>query len=136
MKKAQTFLLVSIGILLIFSFTIVFASGKGEEPVELVFWWWGEQEAVGLEGWVNETVTLFEAEYPNIAVETVLQATENVIDDFTTASAAGTPPDLQYLWNGIYHQENVWLGYIEPLDDWIPAGELADMYATDLSMYQ
>ena len=142
MKKARLFLLVAIALLLVFSFTFVVASsekaggGKAEGPVELVFWWWGEQEAAGLEGWVNETVELFEAEYPNITVETVLQATENVIDDFTTASAAGTPPDLQYLWNGIYHQENVWLGYIEPLDDWIPADELKHMYASELSNYQ
>ena len=148
MRKARTFLLISSAILLIFSFTFVFAGsgkgkeaapeggGKAEEPVELVFWWWGEQEAVGLEGWLNETVALFEAEYPLIKVETVLQATDNVIDDFTTASAAGTPPDLQYLWNGIYHMENVWLGYIEPLDDWIPADELKDMWASDLSFYE
>ena len=84
--KVRTFLLVCIAILLVFSFTFVFAGKGGEKaegPVELVFWWWGEQEAAGLEGWVNETVELFEAEYPNITVETVLQATENVIDDFT-----------------------------------------------------
>jgi ABC-type glycerol-3-phosphate transport system substrate-binding protein len=144
MRKARAFIFISIAILLIFSFTFVFAGkgdekaggGKAEGPVELVFWWWGEQEAQGLEGWVNETVELFEAEYPNITVETVLQATENVIDDFTTASAAGTPPDLQYLWNGIYHQENVWLGYVEPLDDWIPADELKHMYASELSNFQ
>ncbi len=40
------------------------------------------------------------------------------------------------MWNGIYHQENVWLGYLEPLDSWIQADELKDMYATDLSFYQ
>ena len=25
-------------------------------------------------------------------------------------------PDVQFLFNGIYHMENVWLGYLEPLD--------------------
>ncbi len=149
MKKG---VLILISLLLVLSLS-VFAGGKQEaeepaagetetaapakeKPVEIVFWWWGEQEAVGLEGWLEETVALFEKENPNIKVETVLQATENVINDFTTASAAGTPPDLQYLWNGIYHMENVWLGYIEPLDDWIPADELSNMWASDLSFYE
>ncbi len=137
-KIEKMFLVVAV--LLLTCFTAYAGGAKeeteGPEPVELVFWWWGEQEAVGLEGWLDETVALFEQEYPHIKMETVLQATENVIDDFTTASAAGTPPDLQYLWNGIYHMENVWLGYVEPLDDWIPKEELANMWASDLSFYQ
>jgi ABC-type glycerol-3-phosphate transport system substrate-binding protein len=112
------------------------AAEKSLEPVKLVFWWWGEQEAKGLEGWLKETVDQYQKAYPNVTVETVLQATENVVNDFTTASAAGTPPDLQYLWNGIYHQENVWLGYIEPLNNWITADELKHMYASELSLYQ
>lgn len=107
-----------------------------QEPVNLVFWWWGEQEAPGLEAWLKETVDLFQKANPGITVETVLQATDNVVDDFMTASAAGTPPDLQYLWNGIYHQENVWRGYLEPLENLIPKEQLSKMYATDLSFYQ
>ncbi|UCB45810.1 MAG: extracellular solute-binding protein [Spirochaetota bacterium] len=148
MRKTRMFMIFFFALVLLFSITIVFAGNgeeeegtsesveKGPEPVELVFWWWGQQEAPGLEDWVNETVELFEKEYPHITVETVLQATENVIDDFITASAAGTPPDLQYFWNGIYHQEQVWMGYIEPLNDWIPAEELKHMYASELSNFQ
>lgn len=152
MRKRMIFKIFLITFALMLAFAIVYARGgkddddapvtgdkaedKGPEPVNLVFWWWGETEAAGLTGWVDETVELFEKEYPHITVETVLQATANVIDDFTTASAAGTPPDLQYLWNGIYHQQNVWLGYIEPLNDWIPEDELKHMYASELSNYQ
>lgn len=148
MRKLKLFIILFLSMLIIFTFTVIFAGGgkekekapaveeKAAEPVKLIWWWWGEQEAAGLEKWVKETVELFQKEYPNITVETVLQATDNVINDFATASAAGTPPDLQYLWNGIYHQENVWLGYIEPLDEWIPAEELKHMYASELSFYQ
>ena len=147
MKKLRLIFMLFFCVSTLLSMSSVYAGGGKEkeaapsavkvaEPVKLLFWWWGEQEAVGLEGWLKETVALFKKEYPNITVETVLQATETVIDDFTTASAAGTPPDLQYLWNGIYHMENVWLGYIEPLDDWIPADELKHMYASPLSFYQ
>lgn len=151
MKSRMIFKVLIVAFALVIAFSMVYAKGdkaggeppaaakeaeKAPEPVELVFWWWGEQEAVGLEKWLDKTVELFEAEYPHITVETVLQATENVIDGFITASAAGTPPDLQYFWNGIYHQAQVWLGYIEPLDDWIPADELKHMYASELSNYQ
>ena len=37
-----------------------------------------------------------------------------MIGDFQTAAAAGEPPDIQFFWNGIYHMESVWLGYVEP----------------------
>ncbi len=121
----------------------VFASGGGEKPgtteqkpVKLVMWWWGESEAPGMDAWVKETVEQFQAKNPSIHVETVLQAVDNVINDFTTASAAGNPPDLQYLWNGMNHMENVWRGYLEPLNNWFTEPELKAMGATELSLYQ
>ena len=48
----------------------------------------------------------------------------SVIPQFTNAAAAGKPPDVQFLFNGIYHMENVWLGYIEPLDGLVSADVL------------
>ena len=46
----------------------------------------------------------------------MLQDTAVVISQFQTAAAAGKPPDIQFLWNGIYHMESVWLGYLRPLE--------------------
>ena len=46
----------------------------------------------------------------------MLQDTAVVISQFQTAAAAGNAPDIQFLWNGIYHMESVWLGYLQPLD--------------------
>ena len=46
----------------------------------------------------------------------MLQDTAVVISQFQTAAAAGQPPDIQFLWNGIYHMESVWLGYLQPLE--------------------
>ena len=34
----------------------------------------------------------------------------------THSAAAGNAPDIQYLWNGIYHMESVWLGYLQALN--------------------
>ncbi len=39
-----------------------------------------------------------------------------MISQFQTAAAAGNAPGRQYLWNGIYHMESVWLGYVQALD--------------------
>ena len=38
------------------------ASTEKEGPVTITVWWWGEQEAKGLEPWMNETVKKFEQE--------------------------------------------------------------------------
>lgn len=111
-------------------------SAVSTENVKLVFWWWGEQELQGLEGWLADTVKIFEKEHPNVTIETTLQATENVFSDFPTASAAGNPPDLQFAWNGVYVMDWVWLGYVEPLDELIPKDELKHMVATELSNFR
>lgn len=101
----------------------------------LKLWWWGEQEAPGLEGWLNESIAQYQALSGN-TIESTLQDTSVVISEFQTASAANAAPDLQYFWNGIYHMESVWLGYVEPLDGLLPADLLASSNATPLSIYQ
>jgi multiple sugar transport system substrate-binding protein len=98
-------------------------------------WWWGEQEAPGLDGWVNDMVAKFKTETGN-TVEPTLQDTAVVISEFASASAAKNAPDLQFFWNGIYHMENVWLGYIEPLDNLIPAEEIAATQPTQMSVFE
>jgi raffinose/stachyose/melibiose transport system substrate-binding protein len=79
---------------------------------ELNMWWWGEQELPGLQGYVDEAVK----GYTEASVKPMLQDTAVVISQFQTAAAAGKAPDIQFLWNGIYHMESVWLGYLRPLE--------------------
>ena len=129
---------IFIVLMVIIPVAVVFGSGDSESKgtKELVFWWWGESEAPGLEGWVSETVDMYKEVNSEVKIETVLQSVDNVTDDFTTASAAGDPPDIQYSWNGVYHQENVWRGYVEPLNNLFSDTELIAMDATDLSIYK
>jgi ABC-type glycerol-3-phosphate transport system substrate-binding protein len=75
-------------------------------------WWWGEQELPGLQAFVDDSVK----NYTAATVKPMLQDTAVVISQFQTAAAAGEAPDIQYLWNGIYHMESVWLGYVKPLN--------------------
>ena len=78
----------------------------------LDMWWWGEQELPGLQKFVDSSI----AAYKDVGVKSMLQDTAVVISQFQTAAAAGNAPDIQYLWNGIYHMESVWLGYVKALN--------------------
>jgi ABC-type glycerol-3-phosphate transport system substrate-binding protein len=97
----------------------------------LRMWWWGEQELPGLQAYLDKAVAAFgEAQ-----VETMLQDTAVVISQFQTAAAAGEAPDVQYLWNGIYHMESVWFGYLRPLSELMDPQVLADSNPTPLSNF-
>jgi raffinose/stachyose/melibiose transport system substrate-binding protein len=87
----------------------------------LDIWWWGEQELPGLQAYLDKAIAAF----TEAQVTPMLQDTAVVISQFQTAAAAGEPPDLQYLWNGIYHMESVWLGYLAHLDGLMDADLLA-----------
>ena len=78
----------------------------------LDIWWWGEQELPGLQKFVDSSI----AAYKDTTVKSMLQDTAVVISQFQTAAAAGNAPDIQYLWNGIYHMESVWLGYLKAMN--------------------
>jgi raffinose/stachyose/melibiose transport system substrate-binding protein len=97
-------------------------------------WWWGEQEAVGIKKWVDETLAGFKKETGG-SVKATLMDTDQVIPQFTEAAAAGNVPDVQFLFNGIYHMENVWLGYVSALDDLVDSKVLKDSGATQLSVF-
>jgi len=85
--------------------------GASAQAKEMDFWYWGEQELPGLQKYVEESVAAYKA----ATVKPMLQDTAVVISQFQTAAAAGNAPDVQYLWNGIYHMESVWLGYVKGL---------------------
>jgi multiple sugar transport system substrate-binding protein len=96
-----------------------------DEPVELVMWWWGEQEAPGAQTWLDETVEMYQKENPNVTIETVLQSTDSLIPAFQSAMAAEEGPDIQYFWGGVWTLEFAWGGGVAPIDDLIPEEERA-----------
>ena len=49
---------------------------RAKAPVTLNMWWWGDQEASGLKGFVADSVKKFEAANPNIKIITKLQSTD------------------------------------------------------------
>ncbi len=98
-------------------------------------WWWGETEAVGIQQWVDDTISMFKDQLGG-EIDPTLVDTDAVIPGFTEAAAAGQPADVQFLFNGIYHMENVWLGYLDPLDGLISAETVSEGGGTPLSMYE
>ena len=105
------------------------------KPGNLKMWWWGEQEAVGIKKWVDDTTTKFKEEQGS-TIKATLMDTDAVIPQFTEAAAAGNVPDVQFFFNGIYHMENVWLGYIEPLNGRVSDDVLENSNATPLSVFE
>ena len=98
-------------------------------------WWWGEQEAVGIQKWMDDTIKKFKAQ-TGASVSPTLMDTAQVIPQFTKAAAAGSVPDVQFLFNGIYHMENAWLGYLKPLDGLVSAETIKQGGGTTMSNYE
>ena len=88
-----------------------------DEPVEIVFWWWGDDEAPGLRGWIEETVQKFEEQNPNMRVEAVEQTTDGLIPAAQAAQAAQQGPDIQFYWPTGWFQEDMFNGGLAPLDE-------------------
>ena len=107
------------------------ALSAGAAGPTLNMWWWGEQELPGLQAFLDDSVKNYSA----ATVKTMLQDTAVVISQFQTAAAAGNAPDIQYLWNGIYHMESVWLGYLKPLNGLLKDDLLKASQPTLLSQF-
>lgn len=110
-----------------------FARAARQDKLDMSLWWWADDPSYG--AWVEDTAAKFSEANSNIALSTLQMDTCCVISQFSTAAAANEPPDVQFFFNGIYHMENVWLGYVEPLNDWVPEDILKNSNATPLSQY-
>jgi raffinose/stachyose/melibiose transport system substrate-binding protein len=103
------------------------------QSTEMRLWWWADEPAFS--AWIDDTVSRFQAANSGVSINSLQMDVSAVITQFVTAAAAGEPPDIQFLWNGLYHMENVWLGYLEALNDYLPADVLEQSNALALSVY-
>ena len=100
------------------------AARAGAAKVNLVMWWWGDQEAAGAAGWLKRSIALYEKLHPNITITQQLQTTTGLYPKFEAAAATRKGPDIQYLWGGINTLTESWRGYMAPISDYIPPSEL------------
>jgi len=98
------------------------SAGKTGQKGALNVWWWGEQEAAGMKGWMNSTVAAYNKSGRDKLgqVKAVLQQSDTLYTAFRTAAAAKTGPDIQYFWGGTQALEDVWAGRVAPLDGALP----------------
>jgi len=92
-------------------------------PIQLTMWWWGDQEAAGLKGFVADSIKKYEAANPNIKISATLQSTDNLVPAFRAAAAAKKGPDIEYFWGGINTLEDAWAGNITPISSLLPKSE-------------
>ena len=107
-------------------------SVQAAPKVDLTVWWWGEQEAPGLQRWIQETVRRYKAEHPDVEIATVLQATESLYPSFASAGQARQGPDIQYMWGGVSTMQFVWRGYVHPVSDLLGEDELSHIFPSNL----
>src|SRR5581483_3410093 len=74
---------------------------QATQATSLSMWWWGEAEAAGIGHWIDDTIAAFREE-TGVEIQTTELTTAEVVDRFTAAAANGSPPDIQFFWNGIY----------------------------------
>jgi len=90
----------------------------------LTLWWLGNQEIPGIEDWMKESIKLYEAKYPGITVNTVLQSTDTYNTTQKTACKAGSGPDIWYNWGGTWSLELSWAGCTVPNEDVLDEADL------------
>jgi multiple sugar transport system substrate-binding protein len=105
---------------------------QAASEVHLTVWWWGEQEAPGLQQWMRETVHRYRAAHPGVEIATVLQATESLYPSFASAGQARQGPDIQYMWGGISTMQFVWRGYVHPISDLLSEDDLEPVFPGSL----
>ena len=102
-------------------------SAAAAEPVTLTLW-----HNYGTEA--NATVTqslvdAYHAKNPNVTINLVSQPADNYFALLKAAAVAGTGPDLMTMWTGLFALQNQ--GYLEPLDQYIPADTLKSFTGID-----
>ena len=98
-------------------------SKVGEQTLTL--WWLGNQEVPGIEAWLEESVAEYQKKYPNITVNTVLQAVDTYNTTQKTACKAGSGPDIWYNWGGTWSLEMAWMDCLVPNEEVLSAADLA-----------
>lgn len=107
---------------------------EAAEPVKLSIWWWGEQEAPGMENWLKETIEMFTIEHPNVTIEEVLQTTEGLVPSVQTAIQTQSGPDIMTPWPGFDVVSNY--SSFVPMKDIISPEVLKRQLITDLVTFK
>ncbi|MDD5659729.1 MAG: extracellular solute-binding protein, partial [Actinomycetota bacterium] len=101
------------------------------EKINIVFWLGGQWDIPELFDYMTKIANKYMEENPNISIEVVNLASETYFEQFLAAGEAKTGPDIVFTWPGVWTVEYAWKGWLAPLEDYIPAEEMAHYINTE-----
>ena len=76
---------------------------------------------------MKSAVSAYEKKKTNVTVQAVLQQSDALYSAFRTAARASARPDIQYFWGGTQALDDVWMGHVAPLGQYIDKTWLGQM---------
>jgi len=127
--------LLSLAVVLAMSISACSLTAPKSQPVELTFWYWGEDDAPGADAWLAESVAAYKQVKPNVTVTVVKQSSDTLISGFQTAVSAKSGPDIASQWATGPVLGFVWQDALVPVSDYVPASEMQNWLNIDENKY-
>src|SRR5438270_265435 len=95
----------------------------GDDPnnASLTYWYWGEDDAPGANGWLKQQVALYQKAHPKVKITIVTQSTDTLTSAFTTAAQTKSGPDIATQWATLPVLTPAWTGASVPISDYVLA---------------
>ena len=141
MRKRHVLILLGTALAVVMA---VFASSAASRPARaaaddpnnanLTYWYWGEDDAPGANGWLKQEVALYEKAHPKVKITVVTQSTDTLTSAFTTAAQTKSGPDIATQWATLPVLTPAWNGASVPISDYVPASETKNWIGTAENM--
>ena len=140
---ARKHVLTAVGAALALGATIFTATAASQQTramaddpnnASLTYWYWGEDDAPGANGWLKKEVALYEKAHPKVKISVVTQSTDTLTSAFTTAAQTKSGPDIATQWATLPVLTPAWSGASAPISDYVPASETKNWIGTGENM--
>jgi multiple sugar transport system substrate-binding protein len=147
MRKYLIILIVTVAIASIAGSFLFASSNKKEEapeaakgdifaePTELNFWWYGEEDIPGFSKYIDALCDAYTDKHPNITITRSHHSAAELFPDFVAATEVQSGPDIATVWGGLMELEQVWLGSIAPISDYVSEEEMSHWTGRGFSTY-
>ena len=108
------------------------ARAASDDPnnANLTYWYWGEDDAPGANGWLKSEVALYEKAHPKVKITIVTQSTDTLTSAFTTAAQTKSGPDIATQWATLPVLTPAWNGSSVAISDYVAASEIKNWIGT------
>lgn len=107
----------------------------GKARTNLQIWWWSETDVPGSRQFLTESAKQYEKLHPGVTISFVEQTDSQLYPAFRAAAKAGKGPDIQFMFSGSWLLEDVWLGNLEPMENFFSAREIGHWRGQDAYRY-